>query len=109
MIAKIRQFADWVFQWVTKFSISRLQIAFMFFVLGFILLLAPIFGISIPLPAYIGNHANPITELIGGNYTNIMSAGVSLLTLAAALKISDSHKELHKKIDKLSKNKEKKK
>lgn len=105
MITKIRNFADWVFNWVTKFSISRLQIAFMFFVLGFILLLAPIFGISIPLPAYIGAHANATTELIGGNYTNIMSAGVSLLTLAAALKISASHKELHKKIDKLAKSK----
>ena len=105
MITRIRNFADWVFNWVTKFSISRLQIAFMFFVLGFILLLAPIFGITIPLPAYIGVHANATTELIGGNYTNIMSAGVSLLTLAAALKISASHKELHKKIDKLAKSK----
>lgn len=103
MITKIRNFADWVFNWVTKFSISRLQIAFMFFVLGFILLVAPILGITIPLPAYIGVHANATTELIGGNYTNIMSAGVSLLTLAAALKISASHKELHKKIDKITK------
>lgn len=108
MINKIRNLADKVFAWVTKFSISRLQIAFMFFVLGFVLILAPIIGLNIPLPEYIGRHANSITELIGGNYTNIMSAGVSLLTLAAALKIQQGHKELHKKIDKLTKERDKK-
>lgn len=100
-ITIIEKYTDKVFNWVTRFSISRLHIAFMFFVLGFVLIIAPILGLNIPLPSYIGNNANPITELIGGNYTNIMSAGVSLLTLAAALKISASHKELHDKVDDL--------
>jgi hypothetical protein len=48
-------------------------------------------------------YQKPIVELVGGNYTNVVSATVALLILREEIHQKKSHGDLHDKIDKLSK------
>jgi len=43
----------------------------------------------------------PIVELVGGNYTNVVSATVALLILREEIHQKKSHGDLHDKIDDL--------
>ena len=43
----------------------------------------------------------PIVELVGGNYTNVVSATVALLILREEILQKTSHNDLHSKIDAL--------
>jgi hypothetical protein len=45
----------------------------------------------------------PIVELVGGNYTNVVSATVALLILREEIQQKKSHGDLHDKIDELHK------
>ena len=50
----------------------------------------------------------PIVELVGGNYTNVVSATVALLILREEILQKTSHSDLHSKIDNLHKKLDKK-
>ena len=84
---KINTFIDKVSHQIERFSIWRWHIMLMFFGLGFYLVVLPVLHIIVV-------SLNLETEL--GNYTNVMSAGVSLLTLAEAKRITDKQNQLHK-------------
>lgn len=80
--------------WLVKYSIWRYHILFMFGFLG-------IYLVILPLLHWIVVSAN--LELQLGNYTNVISAGVSLLTLAEAKRITDKQNIHSKKIDEIHK------
>lgn len=84
---KINTFIDKVTSQIERFSIWRWHILFMFFGLGFYLVILPVLH-------FITVSLNIETEL--GNYTNVISAGVSLLTLAEAKRITDKQNQIHK-------------
>ena len=46
-------------------------------------------------------YQKPIVELVGGNYTNVVSATVALLILKEEIHQKKSHGDLHDKIDEL--------
>jgi len=46
-------------------------------------------------------YQKPIVELVGGNYTNVVSATVALLILREEIIQKSSHNDLHSKIDDL--------
>lgn len=48
-------------------------------------------------------YQKPIVELVGGNYTNVVSATVALLILREEIHQKKSHGDLHDKIDELHK------
>lgn len=86
--------ADWWGGQIERFSIWRWHIMFMFMGLGLYLVALPLLHLIV---VSIG-----IEEELG-NYTNVVSAGVSLLTLAEAKRISDrqnaaSPMKLHREI-----------
>ncbi len=98
MRTKINIFIDKITAQIERFSIWRWHILFMFFGLGFYLVVLPVLH-------FITVSLNLETEL--GNYTNVISAGVSLLTLAEAKRITDKQNQLHKHLGidkKMSKN-----
>jgi hypothetical protein len=93
--AAVDTVADWLGGQIERFSIWRWHIMFMFLGLGLYLVVLPLLHL--------------ITVSLGieeelGNYTNVISAGVSLLTLAEAKRISDrqattnEHLKLHREI-----------
>ena len=84
---KVNTFIDKVTTQIERFSIWRWHILFMFFGLGFYLVVLPVLHLIVV-------SLNLETEL--GNYTNVISAGVSLLTLAEAKRITDKQNQLHK-------------
>ena len=45
----------------------------------------------------------PIVELVGGNYTNVVSATVALLILREEIQQKLSHGDIHDKLDELHK------
>ena len=45
----------------------------------------------------------PIVELVGGNYTNVVSATVALLILREEIQQKRSHGDIHDKLDDLRK------
>ena len=45
----------------------------------------------------------PIVELVGGNYTNVVSATVALLILREEIQQKRSHGDIHDKLDDLHK------
>jgi hypothetical protein len=45
----------------------------------------------------------PIVELVGGNYTNVVSATVALLILREEIHQKQSHGDIHEKLDELHK------
>lgn len=88
---------------VERLSIWRWHILFMFIGLGLYLIVLPLLHVIVV-------SLNIETEL--GNYTNVISAGVSLLTLAEAKRISEGQnnhikevKKIHSKLDKITKDK----
>lgn len=89
---------------LVRYSIWRWHIMAMFFVLGTYLVVLPLLHLII---------VSPNLELQLGNYTNVISAGVSLLTLAEAKRITDKQNDHAKKINEIHKslglNKDKKK
>ncbi len=46
-------------------------------------------------------YQKPLVELVGGNYTNVVSATVALLILREEIHQKKSHGDLHDKIDEL--------
>ena len=80
---------------LVRYSIWRWHIMFMFFGLGLYL-------VVLPLLHWIVVSAG--VELQLGNYTNVISAGVSLLTLAEAKRITDKQNAHSKKMDEIHKN-----
>jgi len=50
-----------------------------------------------------------IVELVGGNYTNVVSATVALLILREEIIQKNSHNDLHSKIDNIHKKLDKRK
>jgi len=48
-------------------------------------------------------YQKPLVELVGGNYTNVVSATVALLILREEIHQKKSHGDLHDKIDELHK------
>ena len=46
-------------------------------------------------------YQKPLVELVGGNYTNVVSATVALLILREEIHQKKSHGDLHDKIDSL--------
>ena len=79
---------------LVRYSIWRWHIIALFFGLGLYLVILPLFH-------WIVVSAN--LELQLGNYTNVISAGVSLLTLAEAKRITDKQNIHSKKIDEIHK------
>lgn len=77
--AAINAVADWAGEQIERFSIWRWHIMFMFIGLGLYLVILPMLHLII---VSVG------IEVQLGNYTNVISAGVSLLTLAEAKRIS---------------------
>jgi len=53
------------------------------------------------LGAVLMGYEKPIIELVGGNYTNVVSATVALLILREEILQKTSHNDLHSKIDDL--------
>ena len=87
MRKNINAFIDKISSQIERFSIWKWHIMFMFFGLGGYLVVLPVLHIIVV-------SLNLETEL--GNYTNVISAGVSLLTLAEAKRITDKQNQLHK-------------
>jgi hypothetical protein len=81
---------DWFNNTIQKESISRYHIFLMFAGLGLYLVILPLLNLI---------HVSLSTELYLGNYTNIVSAGVSLLTLAEAVRIGKRQSEKDKKLN----------
>ncbi len=77
---------------LVKYSIWRWHIMFMFGFLGVYLVILPLLHLII---------VSANLELQLGNYTNVISAGVSLLTLAEAKRITDKQNVHAKKIDEI--------
>lgn len=81
----MKHFLDKVlFPAVIKFAVNRWHI-FALLCLGTVLMI---------------DH-KPIVELVGGNYTNVVSATVALLILREEILQKTSHNDLHSKIDAL--------
>lgn len=81
----MKHFLDKVlFPAVIKFAVNRWHI-FALLCLGAVLMI---------------DH-KPIVELVGGNYTNVVSATVALLILREEILQKTSHNDLHSKIDDL--------
>ena len=55
------------------------------------------------LGATLMTYQKPLVELVGGNYTNVVSATVALLILREEIHQKKSHGDLHDKIDELHK------
>lgn len=73
-----------LFPAVINFAVSRWHILWLL-CLGFILMV----------------FQKPIIELVGGNYTNVVSATVALLILREEILQKKSHGDLHDKLDEL--------
>ena len=88
----MKHFLDKVlFPAVIKFAVNRWHI-FALLCLGVILMV---------------DH-KAIVELVGGNYTNVVSATVALLILREEIIQKNSHNDLHTKIDNIHKKLDKK-
>jgi hypothetical protein len=88
--------ADWLGSQFERFSIWRWHIMFMFIGLGLYLVVLPLLHLIV---VSVG------METTVGNYTNIISAGVSLLTLAEAKRITENQTKNHaKQLDTINKN-----
>ena len=79
---------------LVKYSIWKWHIMAMFFGLGFYLVILPLLNLIV---------VSANLELQLGNYTNVISAGVSLLTLAEAKRITDKQNSHSKKINEIHK------
>lgn len=77
---------------IELFSIQRYHIFFIFIVLGDYLVVFPLLHFL---------NVSQQTEAILGNYTNIVSAGVSMLTLAEARKIKSQQNKHSDQLDKI--------
>ena len=73
-----------LFPAVIKFAVNRLHIVFLL-------------CLGVTLMTY----QKPLVELVGGNYTNVVSATVALLILREEIHQKKSHGDLHDKIDEL--------
>jgi hypothetical protein len=73
-----------LFPSIVKFAINRWHITALL-CLGIVLML----------------YHKPIVELVGGNYTNVVSATVALLILREEIQQKKSHGDLHDKLDNL--------
>jgi len=93
MRKKINSFIDnKISPMLVKYSIWRWHIMFMFGFLGIYLVILPLLHLIV---------VSANLELQLGNYTNVISAGVSLLTLAEAKRITDKQNSHSKKIDEI--------
>ena len=85
---------DWISGQLIRYSIWKWHIMFMFGFLGIYLVILPLLHLIV---------VSANLELQLGHYTNVISAGVSLLTLAEAKRITDKQNDHDKKIDKIHK------
>lgn len=86
LVRFINRIVDWFNTQIEDLSIKRWHIFAMFYVFGMYLVVLPMLHVI--------RVSNEI-ELEIGNYTNIISAGVSLLTLAEAKRIRSEAKDHH--------------